>query len=137
MATLTISGTGGTITLQITPATSGKRSPPPFEQEIKEERAIVTHPIPNRDGNRKQDMGRDDATVRLRGKCLVAERNTIETIIRTKQLPSSGITITHTDDDGANVYTSPAMILKSAMWGPRSGEPKWYNFDLFFLEKNQ
>lgn len=69
MASLTIYGPSGYLVLEIDPfgANSGYDSPPPIEQVVTRSRAVVVHPIPGREGNRKQDMGRDDDELTLSG----------------------------------------------------------------------
>jgi hypothetical protein len=133
LASLTISGPGGTLTFSIVAGVVAN-SPPPFEQEIKQERAIVTHLIPGREGDRKQDMGKYDSSLRVSGKCKKADADTMFSWQGTAQ--TTGYTITELDDNGTAVFTSPPMWMKAFSMLPPKGQRLWFDYTLLFEELN-
>jgi len=137
MAELSIEGPGGSFTLEIDPggSDSGLNSPPPMEQNFTDGRIIAIHPIPGRTGNRKQDMGKDDAVLTLIGICLGDIAAVIQGLPGT---PNSGeaYSITYTPDAGPGV-DYPDMWLQRCSVGVRKGSVLWHTFSMTFIEKNQ
>jgi hypothetical protein len=114
---------------------SGLLTPPPLEQTTTGNRAVVVHPIPNREGNRKQDMGRDDDQVTLIGIALTADAGAL---LNMKNTSNSGgaYTVTYTPDAGPGI-SYPPLWLQRVSIGVRKGTSKWFTFSIVFIEKNQ
>ena len=137
MASLTIYGPSGYLVLEIDPfgANSGYDSPPPIEQVVTRSRAVVVHPIPGREGNRKQDMGRDDDELTLSGIALGDDANFIDGMASSSNSGQHYV-ITDEPDFGPGM-TYPNMWLKRISTGRRKGTSNWFTFAMTFVEQSQ
>lgn len=108
-------------------------SPPPIDQNYTEERAIVTHEIPGRDGDRTQDQGRLLAGLTLTGICF---QDVADMLVGMNRTGNGGgyYTIVYADDAGGGTSYPPMWIRKCSV-GPRKGTSKWRVFSVTFIEK--
>jgi hypothetical protein len=139
MASFTIEGPGGSITLEIDPlgATSGDTvtSPPPVEQQWVTGRIIAIHPIPGRRGSRKQDQGADDGVLTLIGVCYGDVASAIQGLAYASN-SGAHYTLIYTPDAGPGI-TYPAMWFQRSSTGPRKGSAILRSFSMTFIEQNQ
>lgn len=136
MATLSISGPGGSLTMRIdsSGSDSGRYTPPPLEQTVAGQRAIVIHEIPGREGNRKQDHGRDDDELTISGICLTADAGTMMAMKNTSN-SGGAYTIIHSPDEGPGI-SYPPMWLRRVSIGIRKGTSHWWTFSMTFIERS-
>jgi hypothetical protein len=138
MATFRIAGPGGDITLTIDPdygIEPNEDSPPPFDANTTGSRAIVVHPIPGREGDRKQDNRRDDDVLTVSGMC---KGDIAGAIMNMKNTSNSGDAYTITDSPDAGPGISyPPMWIRRASIGRRRGSSIWFTFSIGFIEKSQ
>lgn len=137
-ATTTISGTGfTTITLQINESSPAEESPPPRMVTVTRKRAIVNFPIPNREGDRAQDMGSYSPTVQVQGRALKTQKDYMDTLAGLAQLDSSGygiVTVEEKNAAGTSIEKVDKLALESYSESIEAGAPagKWYNYVLGF-----
>jgi hypothetical protein len=139
MASLTIENPSGFVTLEIDPNAGMDAypggSPPPLAQNYTEERVIIVHPIPYRDGDRKEDMGRSDAELTLSGICRQDIAAALVSMVRTSN-SGQHYDIVFTDDSGNGTeYT--AMWIKRVGIGVRKGSAFQKTWSVTFTEQNQ
>jgi hypothetical protein len=137
MASLSISGPGGNINLQIDPYTGDTDgfSPPPIEQTVTGSRAIIIHEIPGREGNRKQDHGSDDDELSLIGWAVTADAGTLFGM-KNFSNKKAKYTIIFVPDDGPGI-NYPPMWLRKCSIAIRKGTSHWWSFAMTFIAKNQ
>ena len=141
-AYLRISGPGGG-TVLFEHDDSGREtgsSPPPATQIREWERAIVQHPIPNRDDDIGQDMGSYSRKIRISGICKQIIKDTLENWTSQAQF-SAGSTgpcsVQMVTRDGQTLYTINGLAIKSYSWRPTPGRPTWFTIEIFFVEFHQ
>jgi hypothetical protein len=137
MAYLTIDGPGGYLELEIDPSgsDSGLVSPPPLEQQWTTGRIIAMHPIPGRDGTRKQDQGRDDSVLTLIGICLGEDAAAIQAMPYNTN-SGTHYSVTYLPDAGPAIDYPPLWLQKCNV-GVRKGTSNWQTFNMTFVEQNQ
>jgi len=138
-AYLTISGPGGTVIFEHDE--SGREtwdSPPPATQSREWERALVQHPIPSRDDDIGQDMGSYSRKLRLAGICMQTIKDQLEnwaSIAQFSEGSTAGLFSAHmTTRDGQTLYNLSGLAIKSFSWQPVPGRPKWFRFEILFVE---
>jgi hypothetical protein len=116
-------------------------SPPPATESYEWDRAIIQHPIPNRDDDIGQDMGSYSRKLHLAGICQQDIKDQLENWVSLPQFgvsfPSGRFNAILVDKYGVTRYSKTSLAMKSLSSGPAAGRPKWFNFTALFVEFHQ